>query len=63
MATFFNHHGVYVPADAVSAVVQIDKNKVQIRYSDGKASVTLTDTTSSAVLAAIDAAKANADSP
>jgi hypothetical protein len=58
----FSHKGLPIKADAVIAVVQRTATTVEIRYSDGTNSVVLQDATVTGVKAAIDRAKANADS-
>ena len=61
--TTFNVRGSSYKADGVAAVVQKDETTVEVRYSDGSNPLLIHNTTSSAVLAAIDEAKSDADSP
>lgn len=62
MAVMFHHHGSNYKADGVGAVVQRDEITVEVRYNDGSSPLVLHNTTSSEVLAAIERAKADADS-
>lgn len=61
-AVMFQIKGSNYKADGVVAVVQRDEITVEVRYGDGSSPLILRNTTSSQVLAAIDAAKARADS-
>lgn len=62
MAVMFQHKGSNYKADGVTAVVQKDEITVEVRYGDGSSPLLLRNTSTSQVLAAIEQAKADADS-
>lgn len=52
----FHMRGRAYQAEAILAVVPVNETDVQIRYGDGAEDVVITNTTTSAILAAIDRA-------